>query len=113
MARQRLAGVAHEELWCAYLDSQNRLISWRKLTEGVGGRVYVHNAAVLGPALELKATGIILVHNHPGGSPQPSAADIDLTRAVAHAARMMDIRLLDHVIVTEDDYTSLAETGII
>lgn len=113
MARQRLAGVAHEELWGAYLDNQNRLISWRKLAEGVGGRILVHNAVVLAPALELKATGIILVHNHPGGETQPSAADIDLTRTLAHAAKMVDVRLLDHVIVTENDYTSLADIGIV
>ena len=113
MARERLTGLAHEELWGAYLDNQNRLISRRKLAEGVGGRIYVHNAVVLAPALELKATGIILVHNHPGGAPQPSSADIELTRTLVQAARMVDIRLLDHVIVTENDYTSLAESGII
>ena len=113
MARQRLLGIAHEELWGAYLDNQNRLMSWRKLAEGTGGRIYVHNAVVLAPALELKATGIILVHNHPGGEVQPSAADIELTRGVAHAARMMDVRLLDHVIVTEDDHTSFADSGLI
>jgi DNA repair protein RadC len=113
MARQRLVGIAHEELWGAYLDNQNRLISWRKLAEGIGGRIFVHNAVVLAPALELKATGIILVHNHPGGEPQPSQADIELTRSVANAAKMVDVRLLDHVIVTDSDYSSLANIGII
>ena len=113
VARERLAGAAHEELWGAYVDSQNRLISWRKLAEGVGNRLFVHNAVVIAPALELKATGIILVHNHPGGSPQPSPADIGLTQTLSQAAKMVDVRLLDHVIVTEDDYTSLAESGII
>lgn len=86
VARERLAGVAHEELWGAYVDNQNRLISWRKLAEGMGNRLFVHNAAVIAPALELKATGIILVHNHPGGSPQPSPADIELTRTLSQAA---------------------------
>ena len=113
VARERLAGVAHEELWGAYVDNQNRLISWRKLAEGVGNRLFVHNAVVIAPALELKATGIILVHNHPGGSPQPSPADIELTNTLSQAAKMVDVRLLDHVIVTENDYTSLAESGII
>ncbi len=113
MARQRLTGVAHEELWAVYLDNQNRTISWRKLAEGVGGRVFVHNAVVLAPALELKATGVILVHNHPGGSPQPSPADIELTRNLDRATKMVDVRLLDHIIVTEDDYSSFSEIGII
>ena len=73
----------------------------------------MHNAVVLAPALELKATGIILVHNHPGGASQPSSADIELTRTLIQAAKMVDVRLLDHVVVTDSDYTSLAESGII
>ena len=113
MARQRLAGVPHEELWGLYVDNQNRAISWRKLSEGLGGRVFVHNAIVLAPALELKATGIILVHNHPGGAPQPSQADIDMTNILLQAAKMVDVRLVDHIIVTEDDYASFSDLDLL
>lgn len=113
MARQRLAGVPHEELWGLYVDNQNRAISWRKLSEGLGGRVFVHNAVVLAPALELKATGIILVHNHPGGTPQPSQADIDLTKMLRQAAQMVDVRLVDHIIVTDDDYASFSDMELL
>ncbi len=113
MARQRLAGMSHEELWGLYIDNQNRVISWRKLAEGLGGRVFVHNAVVLAPALELKATGIILVHNHPGGAPQPSQADIDLTKLLRQAAQMVDVRLVDHIIVTEDDYASFSDMELL
>lgn len=113
MARQRLVGVPHEELWSLYVDNQNRAISWRKLSEGLGGRVFVHNAVVLAPAMELKATGIILVHNHPGGAPQPSQADIDLTNRLRHAAQMIDVRLVDHIIVTDDDYASFSDMDLL
>ena len=113
MARQRLAGVPHEELWGLYVDNQNRAMSWRKLSEGLGGRVFVHNAVVLAPALELKATGIILVHNHPGGTPQPSQADIDITNGLRQAAQMVDVRMVDHIIVTEDDYASFSDLNLL
>ena len=113
MARQRLAGVPHEELWGLYVDNQNRSISWRKLSEGLGGRVFVHNAVVLAPALELKATGIILVHNHPGGATQPSQADIDITNRLRQAAQMVDVRLVDHIIVTDDDYASFSDMDLL
>lgn len=113
MARQRLAGVSHEELWGLYVDNQNRAMSWRKLSEGLGGRVFVHNAVVLAPALELKATGVILVHNHPGGAPQPSQADIDMTNILRQAAQMVDVRVVDHIIVTEDDYASFSDLDLL
>ena len=113
MARQRLAGVSHEELWGLYVDNQNRAMSWRKLSEGLGGRVFVHNAVVLAPALELKATGVILVHNHPGGAPQPSQADIDMTNMLRQAAQMVDVRVVDHIIVTEDDYASFSDLDLL
>ena len=113
MARQRLAGVSHEELWGLYVDNQNRAMSWRKLSEGLGGRVFVHNAVVLAPALELKATGVILVHNHPGGAPQPSQADIDMTNMLRQAAQMVDVRVVDHIIVTEDDYASFSDLNLL
>lgn len=113
MARQRLAGVSHEELWGLYVDNQNRAMSWRKLSQGLGGRVFVHNAVVLAPALELKATGVILVHNHPGGAPQPSQADIDMTNMLRQAAQMVDVRVVDHIIVTEDDYASFSDLDLL
>ena len=113
MARQRLAGVSHEELWGLYVDNQNRAMSWRKLSEGLGGRDFVHNAVVLAPALELKATGVILVHNHPGGAPQPSQADIDMTNMLRQAAQMVDVRVVDHIIVTEDDYASFSDLNLL
>lgn len=113
MARQRLAGVMHEELWGVYVDNQNRMLGWRKLAEGQSTNVFVHAAFVVGPALALKASGIILVHNHPGGSPQPSAADIELTKTLGHAAAIMGLRLVDHVVVTANEYSSMSESGVI
>ncbi len=113
MARHRLAGVMHEELWGAYVDSQNRMLGWRKLAEGHSNRVRVEAVQVVGPALELKAPGVILVHNHPGGSPQPSPSDIEITHSIKHAAAVMGVRLVDHVIVTALDYTSMAECGLL
>ncbi|MCL1985764.1 MAG: JAB domain-containing protein, partial [Betaproteobacteria bacterium] len=102
MARARLAGCPHEELWIALTDHGNRLIAWERLRRGTVGHVPLLPRDVLEAALLHKASNIILVHNHPGGSAHPSAADLHLTRELARLAPSLDMRLIDHVVVTED-----------
>lgn len=113
MARMRLAASAHEEFWAAYLDTQNRLISWEMASKGSVHTVPLYPRDVMARALSLKASSLILVHNHPGGSPKPSGADIDLTKKVQAAGEALGIRLTDHVIVTDDACYSLIEDCII
>jgi len=107
MARKRLAGYRHEEIWGAFLDNQNCLIAWKCVSRGSGSQVFISSREVLGMALEYKATGIILVHNHPGGNVMPSPQDIDLTRNLARGAEHLAVRLLDHIIVTDEDSLSM------
>ena len=109
MARRRLAGCRHEEIWGAFLDNQNKLITWRCVSRGTGSQVFISSREVLGMALEYKATGIILVHNHPGGNAMPSPQDIDLTINLARGAKYLAIRLLDHIIVTDKDHLSMSD----
>lgn len=113
MARRRLAGCRHEEIWSAFLDNQNRLISWCCVSKGSGSQVYLSSQTVLRMALEYKSSGIILVHNHPGGYAQPSAQDIDLTLNLARGAKHLSIRLLDHIIVTDEDYFSMKDKKLL
>lgn len=113
MAKYRLAACEHEELWIAYLDTQNRLLSWEMATRGSVHTVPLYPRDVMARALELKASGLILVHNHPGGSPMPSGADRDLTQKVRAAGEPLGIRLTDHVIVTDDACYSIVEECII
>lgn len=113
MARARLAGIPHEEVWLALLDGQNRLIGWERLTRGTVNASAVYPREVVEMALRFKASGLILVHNHPGGNPTPSAPDLEITRQLARSAQAVNITLLDHVIVTDDDCYSLKNDGLL
>ncbi len=107
-ARSRLGSLAHEESWLALVDAQNRLISWERLRRGGISSIAIQPRDVLEAALVRKASGIVLVHNHPGGSAAPSRADLDLTAEIQNLAPRLGLRLLDHVIVTSDDCYSIA-----
>jgi DNA repair protein RadC len=79
---------------------------------GITGTI-VDQRIVLGTALKAAATAIILAHNHPSGNLQPSQSDIDLTTRMKAAATFMDITIIDHLIVTDENYYSFADEGII
>lgn len=113
MARIRLANCDHEEFWIAYLDSQNRLLSWELASMGSVDTVPLYPRDVMTRALVLKATSLILVHNHPGGSPKPSGNDVSLTEKLREAGAPLGIRVMDHVIVTESACYSLREDCLI
>lgn len=102
-----------EQAWCLMLNKVNEVT--RKVLISVGGTsgTVVDVKVIFQKALEHKATGIILAHNHPGGSLQPSQADIDLTRRCRKAGEVMDIPLLDHLIISERGYYSFADEGAI
>ncbi len=113
MARSRLSGNTEEEMWGAFVDNGNRLLAWERLSRGTVNTapLYPREVAVL--CLKYKATGFILVHNHPGGNPAPSSADLDLTRSMAAFARGLGLRFLDHLIVTADGHCSLRADGLL
>lgn len=113
MARIRMAGMAHEECWIALADRQNRLLAWERLQKGRSSEVSILPRDVLELALERKACGIILVHNHPGGKAKPSSPDLLLTQELQRLAPAMGLRFLDHIIVTEADCYSLKEGGLL
>lgn len=113
MAKVRLASCEHEELWIAYLDTQNRLLAWEMAARGSVHTIPLYPRDVLARALALEASGLILVHNHPGGSPKPSGADLDLTERIRCAGEPLGIRLTDHVIVTDNTCYSMVEDCII
>lgn len=113
IAQKRLSGCPHEEMWAAYVDTQNRLLAWERASRGSLETVPLQPRDVVERALTLKATGIILVHNHPGGSSRPSGQDLELTHKVAAAAKTLGIRLLDHVIVTDTACHSITQEGLL
>jgi len=94
-----------------YLDSQYRLITSEELSRGTLTQASVYPREVVKAGLRHHAAALILAHNHPSGVAEPSDADLTLTRHLKHALALVDIRLLDHVIVTVSSAISLAERG--
>ena len=109
MARARLAGSQQEECWLAMVNAGNRLMAWERLRQGNVESVPLLPRDVLEPALRYKASGIILVHNHPGGQTRPSQPDIIFTNTVRELAVNMGLRFLDHVIVTDNGCYSICQ----
>ena len=111
MARARLGRKEKEEFWAAFLDNQNRLISWERISTGTVNTTMIYPRELMEQALQRKASSLIIVHNHPGGNVSPSTPDVEITRHIAQAGRVLGIRLLDHIIVTADTYYSLKDEG--
>ncbi|WP_315105574.1 DNA repair protein RadC [Capnocytophaga gingivalis] len=104
--------LPHEEFWVLYLSSAHRVMHKARLSMGGITHTIVDVRLLLKMALEQGAVAIILVHNHPSGNPTPSPEDIQLTQKVKSAGETLDIQLLDHVIITEKQYTSLCDEGL-
>ncbi len=111
MAIARIGRSKREEVWIVLLDKQNQLISFEQLSKGTVDRAPLYVREVITLALLKSASGIILAHNHPTGNLTPSAADNAITQKIHLATHSMGIKLLDHLIVTENDYLSFQATG--
>ena len=108
-----LSFLEHEEFWVAYLNQQNRVIIHQCLSKGGIASTTVDVRLALKKALEVGATALILAHNHPTGNLVPSQADRQLTAKIQKAAKVIDIQLLDHLIVSENGYFSFADENIL
>lgn len=107
-----LKGLADEEFSMLFLDGRNQLISMETLKTGTVNRAVVFPRKVVECALYHHAVGVIIAHNHPSGSLEPSVEDQDITRAIKEALRTVDIALLDHVIIGGNEYFSFKENNI-
>lgn len=108
-----LRDLSHEECWVLYLNSRNMLIGKEKVNVGDDRSTVIDNKAILRRALEKKACGIILVHNHPSGNSLPSLADINQTQMLKRALGTCEISLLDHVVIGGDGYYSFADEELV
>jgi len=104
--------LPHEEFWIIYLNNSNKIIQKNQLSKGGITGTLVDVRLVLKTALEVGAVGLILVHNHPSGTLKPSRADNDITYKLKLAAESMDIKVLDHLIITEKEYLSFADEAL-
>jgi DNA repair protein RadC len=111
--RAAQAFAEKEQFRILFLDKRNQLIADEIQQQGTVDHTPVYPREVVKRALELSATAIILVHNHPSGDPTPSRADIDMTKQVAAVAKTLGIQLYDHVIVGKDGHASLKGLGLI
>ena len=103
----------HEEFWILYLNNSNKIIEQFQISKGGITGTLVDVRITLRKALELGAVSLILAHNHPSGNLNPSEADKQLTRKLKTAAESLDIKILDHIIVTEKSYFSFADEGLL
>jgi len=97
----------------ALLDAQNGLLRDRVISQGTLSASLVHPREVFKPAILESAASVILLHNHPSGDPTPSREDVRLTRQLVECARLLELRVHDHVVIGRGRYVSLAERGII
>jgi len=106
LARERI-----EQFRILFLDAKNRLIADEAQAKGTVNHTPVYPREVVRRALELQATALILVHNHPSGDPSPSRADVDMTREIGQAATMLGIVLHDHLIIGNGRHYSFRREG--
>ncbi|SDW40883.1 RadC family protein [Aequorivita viscosa] len=105
--------LPHEEFWILYLNNSNKVIKSGQLSKGGITGTLVDVRLVFKEALQIGAVGIILAHNHPSGTLKPSHADIQLTKKLKIAGDGLDIKVLDHIIVTEKAYFSFADENML
>ena len=105
--------LPHEEFWIVYLNNSNKVIHKNQLSKGGITGTLVDVRLVMKTAIEVGAIGIILAHNHPSGTLKPSEADKQITKKLKTAAESLDIKVLDHLIVTEKAYFSFADENML
>jgi len=100
-----------EVFGCLFLDSRNRVLSWIELFFGTINSTTVHPREVVKEALRLNAASVIFAHNHPSGDSSPSSQDIDLTKTLQDILKVIDVRVLDHLVVG-DMTVSFSDLGL-
>jgi DNA repair protein RadC len=104
--------LPHEEFWVLFLNNSNKVISKSQLSKGGIAGTVVDMRLIFKLALENGATGLILCHNHPSGELKPSNADKQITKKIKTGGEILDVKVLDHIIITETKYYSFVDEGI-
>ena len=112
-SRLKLTGLPNEALMAIYVNVKNQVIDYEMLSEGTVDNVVIYPRRIIEGSLRYHASGIIIVHNHPSGNPEPSEEDRLLTNSLSEILRTLDIRLLDHIIVGRDGHFSFRERKLI
>ena len=108
-----LSDLSHEEFWILFLNRSNKVINRMKLSQGGVSGTVTDVRMIMKKAIENLASGIIVCHNHPSGNLSPSESDSRITQKIKDAGSLMDIQLLDHLIISDKDYYSFADNGLV
>jgi len=108
-----LGDLAHEEFWIIFLNRANKVLSKVKVSQGGVSGTVTDVRIIMKKALEQLASGIILCHNHPSGNLNPSESDTKITQKIKDAGNLMDVQVLDHIIISDKDYYSFADNGLL
>lgn len=111
--RKYLSDLRTEEFWAIFLNQSNRVLHFSQLTQGGINQSIVDIRILFKTALDHYATALIIAHNHPSGNLKPSKEDLEITRKIKEAGNMLNIRLLDHLIITQNSYVSLSDDGLL
>ena len=106
-----IGDLEHEEFWVLYLNNSNRILQKLQMSKGGITGTLVDTRLIFKKAMEVGATSIILAHNHPSGTLVPSNLDKSLTQKIKNAGETLDIKILDHLIITEKSYFSFADSS--
>jgi len=109
LLKPKLAHLPHEEFWVLYLNNAHKLLYMHRLSQGGITATYVDIRLLLKEALQRHAVAIVVAHNHPSGQLQPSLQDRELTEKIKKAAELIDIKLLDHLVIAQQEYLSFAD----
>lgn len=105
--------LEHEEFWILYLNNSNKILHKSQLSKGGITGTLVDVRLIMKQSLELGAVALILAHNHPSGTLKPSHSDKDITQKIRKASESLDIRILDHLIITQKEYFSFADNQLL
>ena len=111
--RLRLANYRNEVFGCLFLDNRHRIIAVRELFQGTIDGASIHPRVVVQQAMEVNAAAMVFFHNHPSGVAEPSHADEAITRRLKDALALVDVRVLDHFVVSAGESVSFAERGLL
>ncbi len=113
LLQPRMGELEHEEFWIVYMNNSNKVLHTAQLSKGGITGTLVDVRLVMRQALELGSVALILAHNHPSGTLKPSNADKQITKKLKLAAGALDLKVLDHLIITQKEYYSFADEGIL
>ena len=109
----RMSDLEHEQFWIMLLNPKNKVIKLVKVSDGGINGTVADPKRIFKIAVENNATALMLCHNHPSGSVKPSDSDIALTKNIVNGGKLLEIKILDHIVIGIDNYFSFADSGLI